>query len=308
MGGSAHAGCRPSPEVPAPELERVIVDRWRNALRGAVSLLEGRAIAERPALRRLVFPFRDAPFVTDPLRFIGNELLKRRCVTRHRVRGTPFIAHLRHPYHDIWVLDEIFANRIYAPPAPVLATLEALGRPLRILDVGSHVGLASLFFLCEFPGASIRAYEPDPHNASILRRTVASNAFDGRFTVVEAAAGVKEGTIDFVSDYHLSRLGVSTDETTFGVRVPLVDVLPSMDEADLVKLDIQGGEWEVLSDPRAARLSTRAMVLEYHPYLAPGPDPHAEAARLLRAAGFEVGEPFEVHAGEGTVWAWKPHA
>ena len=43
----------------------------------------------------------------------------------------------------------------------------------------------------------------------------------------------------------------------------MADVLGQIAEADLVKMDIEGGEWGILADPRIAR--QRALVLEYHP-------------------------------------------
>ena len=48
-----------------------------------------------------------------------------------------------------------------------------------------------------------------------------------------------------------------------------------MAEADLVKIDIEGGEWPILTDPRFAQLPTPALVIEYHPAGCPGPDPQA---------------------------------
>ena len=67
------------------------------------------------------------------------------------------------------------------------------------------------------------------------------------------------------------------------------DVLPLMDEADLVKMDIEGGEWPILTDPRLATVSTRALVLEYHPRRLPGPRPARASRRTaLHAAGFHT--------------------
>jgi Methyltransferase FkbM domain len=83
-------------------------------------------------------------------------------------------------------------------------------------------------------------------------------------------------------------------------------VLPLIADADLLKIDIEGSEWPILADSRFKTLSARAVVLEYHPQGAPGPDPAAAAAGLLRAAAFAVGKPFDVRGHAGVMWAWKP--
>jgi hypothetical protein len=83
------------------------------------------------------------------------------------------------------------------------------------------------------------------------------------------------------------------------------DVLPLMAEADLVKIDIEGGEWPLLTDPRFADLPTRALVIEYHPAGCPGPDPRASVTALLRAAGYRTEEIADVPIGAGMLWAWR---
>jgi len=38
------------------------------------------------------------------------------------------------------------------------------------------------------------------------------------------------------------------------ITVPMRDVLPEICSADLVKLDIEGGEWDILLDPRLSSI------------------------------------------------------
>ena len=87
--------------------------------------------------------------------------------------------------------------------------------------------------------------------------------------------------------------------------VPVVDALERLRDADLVKIDIEGGEWAILGDPRFEDLPARVVVLEYHPYLCPGPDARSAALELLSRAGFEI-RPFEHRSdGTGMLWAWR---
>ena len=82
----------------------------------------------------------------------------------------------------------------------------------------------------------------------------------------------------------LQRGGVDGDADESATTLPAADVFPYLEGADLVKIDIEGGEWPILSDPRFAELEARALVLEYHPHLCPGPDPRECADGLLARA------------------------
>jgi hypothetical protein len=92
--------------------------------------------------------------------------------------------------------------------------------------------------------------------------------------------------------------------------LPQEDVLPYVQEADFVKMDIEGGEWRILGDPRFGLGRTRSVALEYHPHMCPGPVPRDEAERLLRKAGFTVIDPGhsdeQFPRGQGMLWGVRP--
>ena len=85
-------------------------------------------------------------------------------------------------------------------------------------------------------------------------------------------------------------------------------------------MDIEGGEWEILGDPRFEELGLTALALEYHPDQAPGADPRALRSRLyagrlrttrrgrVRArAGDALGLADRVETGEPTARAPRGH-
>jgi hypothetical protein len=86
----------------------------------------------------------------------------------------------------------------------------------------------------------------------------------------------------------------------------VVDVLPELLAADVVKIDIEGAEWPIVTDPRFRELRARAVVLEYHEWGCPEDNPRALAEQALSIAGFEL-----VHAGQkpafgaGVLWGWR---
>jgi hypothetical protein len=91
-----------------------------------------------------------------------------------------------------------------------------------------------------------------------------------------------------------------------GIAVQAVDAFPYMQRADFVKIDIEGGEWALLADPRFADLPAKALVVEYHPHLCPAPDPRAHAEALLTGAGWKLQHmDFDMPPGHGVVWAWR---
>ncbi|MBV9836690.1 MAG: FkbM family methyltransferase, partial [Solirubrobacterales bacterium] len=247
--------------------------------------------------------------VRERARFVVNELRDTPTVGQYRLRGSGLLALVRHPLLDMWGLEEVFRFRAYEPPRALAGALASLPRPLRILDLGGHAGYFGLFILGLFPDCRITSFEPDPDNARILRRCVAANAFGDRWQVIEAAGATSDGTAEFCSSFHLSRVAHSPDPYlqelqrrlggvfpflrgtallgAEGLLVQCRDVLPLLGDADLIKLDIEGGEWEILGDPRFREAGVGAIVLEYHPAYGPGEDAEATVARALTGAGLE---------------------
>ncbi len=217
---------------------------------------------------------------------------------------------VRHHTTDIHALDEIFAQLPYAPPIEVEQTLAARARPLKVADLGANVGLFGVFVRERFDVGQIVGFEPDPDNFAVLERCVASNADSGAWQVIEACAAAGEGSRQFAAGHGATSHQVEPWQRDTGRTVRAVDAFPLIVEADLVKIDIEGGEWELLDDARLSGLGAAALALEYHGHLCPAPEPESHARERLRAAGFEVGLPFMVRERErvGMLWAWRPLA
>jgi len=241
-------------------------------------------------------------------RFVLAELLGQRRLGLYRLREEGARVAVRHGTGDVVTLGEIFHERDYAPPEPVAARLDRLRAP-RLLDLGANVGMFGAQALARWPGATCTAYEPDPANAAVHARVITANGWQERWELRRAAAGAASGTASFVAgEIALSRLaavgGAGTDASA--IEVPVEDVLPAVAGADLLKMDIEGGEWEILSDPRFAAAPPHAVAMEYHREGSPGgAHPHAAASALLEAAGLEVVEIRCTEHGAGMLWAWR---
>jgi FkbM family methyltransferase len=243
---------------------------------------------------------RITPNLREPVRFSLRQITRRQGVRSYRLRGSGVRILVRHSTGDLITLEEVLAERQYEPPAQLKSLFESNGKPLAVADLGANIGLFSAWVLARRPDARIVAFEPDPSNVEVLEGFMRANPGDTQ--VIRAAATSSDGEMRFQA----GELAASRQVEEGGISVPTVDVFPHLQEADFVKIDIEGGEWELLADPRFASLPAAALVLEYHPHLCPGPDPRAHAEALLTAAGWKLEHmDFDMPAGHGVVWAWR---
>lgn len=138
------------------------------------------------------------------------------------------------------------------------------GTDLDILDIGANVGSFALWATRRWPGSRVRSFEPNPETFAILKRNLAGygqvqpfnaaiypsdkarEAFFSRY-----AGDGEAGLLRYIGDTF--RAGVI--EPSFEVDIIRPEALGS---ADIVKIDIEGGEAEVLA---ALDLTKTALVL-----------------------------------------------
>jgi FkbM family methyltransferase len=251
------------------------------------------------------------------VRYAARELIPRESLGAYTVPPAGLTVLVRHNVREQdgltpenWPLREVFADGAYDPPAVVDERLRAAGAP-KVVDLGANVGLFGVYVLGRYPNARLTGFEPDPSNLEVLRECVRRNRLGDRWEVIDKAVGPKDGTVSFVG----GRGGRShvAEEGANGARsVRIVDVFPHLQDADLVKIDIEGSEWPLLADARLGSSGIGALVMEYHSLGCPEPNARREASRLLEGAGFHVqfaaddpnpdDEPFW---GCGVVWAWR---
>jgi FkbM family methyltransferase len=247
----------------------------------------------RARFSRLRYGLDYGRMVHERTRFALNETINRDMIGVYRPRGGGMPVSLHHHYspdgtpsNDTWTLREIFRDGCYVPPPPIDALLRARGTP-RIADVGANVGLFSAFMLGRYPAAQIVAFEPDPENARLLARSLNSASVRATSEVHRACASSKDGAVRFIPGQHqFSHVAESGEPGA--IEVPTVDAFPALQDTDLAKIDIEGGEWEILADHRFAAMGPRSLVMEYHPRLCPGSDPRVFAERLLTEAGYLI--------------------
>ncbi|MCU1259420.1 MAG: methyltransferase FkbM family [Bryobacterales bacterium] len=179
-------------------------------------------------------------------------------------------------------VDEIFVQNIYR------ANLESVRR---VLDLGGNIGLAALYFARTYPDAHICTVEPIPENVAVLERNVELN--HAPVHVVRAAAGAQDGKIRFeLSEDPRAHSSVGSkglaNPKTFEANVlsvPSLMQLIGWEECDLLKIDIEGGEVEVLGGHPPWLKKVRNIIGEGHA----GSGYTIEVCRRdLEPMGFEV--------------------
>lgn len=138
------------------------------------------------------------------------------------------------------------------------------GSGLTILDIGANVGSFALWAQLRWPGSKIHCYEPNPGTFAYLERNTAGkdNIRCFNAAVYPSAENKAAFFSRFAGDGEAGLVSYAGDTFRAGVVQPTfeVDVVaPSaLLKADIVKLDIEGGEAAVLA---ALDLSGTSLVL-----------------------------------------------
>lgn len=136
-----------------------------------------------------------------------------------------------------------------------------------VLDLGANIGLTLAYLI--YRGAPLERYigvEPDPETFAVLRQQVESLGMQARSTLFNCAVSDRRATVRFDSRGQsiLHAIGVNGN-----LEVPTRPVAELLDEAgvpevDLMKLDIEGGERDVLRDAHNWVGRVKRIVAELH--------------------------------------------
>lgn len=148
---------------------------------------------------------------------------------------------------DIRVFKQIFVDNEY----------DSLNLPETantIVDLGANIGLSALFFLKKYPNAHIIAVEPDTVNFEFMKRNLED--YSNHVALLQAAIWPSDGAVSLVehdeSNEGLGAWGYRTETLTEGaeasvsaISIPTLMNQFSMDFIDILKVDIEGAEYEL---------------------------------------------------------------
>ncbi len=184
-------------------------------------------------------------------------LVRKKLVGRSSQNVTLYIKGKSYPFSvrdaaDIAALHEVFVDNEYACPVTDAK---------HIVDIGGHVGSASVYFATHYPGASITVYEADPANFDVL--SLNTKAFPN-IRCMHAAVSDVRGDIEFYANPSSISSSMIKREDSIAVTVRSVtldDVLA--ESADIVKFDIEGAEYRMCK-ASMRRTSVPVFVGELH--------------------------------------------
>jgi FkbM family methyltransferase len=239
------------------------------------------------------FTFEIAGVAGSPLGAVKNSLIWLWVVARLRLPRLPRLTLAMHVRErgrrfrvyvetigDVDVVHELLVRGEYG-------TVELPPAASTVVDVGANIGVASLQFRARYPGARIVCCEPDPNTFPKLQRNLGA---DPNAELVNVAIAAEDGErILFSSPAAVVSSFQRTlpEQREVPVRTTTLARLfddHGLDRVDLLKVDVEGAETEVFSDP-APLARVDAIVGEIHETLI-GQDAHAFCDERL--PGFDV--------------------
>ena len=183
----------------------------------------------------------------------------------------PFDVRVRPRSNDIYTIDEILIDRVYA------STLECIPDARTILDLGANIGLASLYFASAYPAARLYAVEPDADNFRLVQRNLALLVAAGRAVVRRGAVWDRDVEVAFIPPESLGHVNQGTvsavdslsvapaaNQVCAGMRIATMIRDARFETVDLLKIDVEGAEVGLFADCQDWLPRVNAIAIEFH--------------------------------------------
>ena len=141
----------------------------------------------------------------------------------------------------IWQFKEIFVDELYK------FECDKSDEPI-IYDCGANIGMSCLYFKKLYPKSKIKAFEADPKIARVLENNLAKNSILDGVEIINSAVWIDEDGIEFSSE-GADGGSVYGDKNKIKLNsIRLKNYLENEKHIDMLKIDIEGAEYEVLKD------------------------------------------------------------
>lgn len=170
-----------------------------------------------------------------------------------------------------------------------------------IVDLGANVGSSVLYFLRQYPRCRVIAIEPHPAHVAQLEHNLELDGTRDRVELHARAAGARTRPMRLTDSRTSSSLTENGLPNSLSVEV--LDIFPLLigKHINVLKMDIEGGEYELLADDRFALLDIDAIVMEWHSR-GEGLKDKQWCERRLAGLGFVIEEIF-TQPSYGMFWA-----
>lgn len=160
----------------------------------------------------------------------------------------------------LMLVKAIFLQEVYSfSPLAKSALKNSLKKPVVIIDIGANIGVSTAYFRSKYPSAKIISIEASPRNFELLKNNIKINNFS-KIKLINSFVSREVGRINF---YH----NVSSPGGSFGegfkfkgtsylqkyvvTKQRLSDIIRNLRNI-IVKLDVEGAEFEILEDLAAS--------------------------------------------------------
>jgi len=206
---------------------------------------------------------------------------------------------------DCALVNDIWIHNTYTPP--LLWTIEP---DWIVVDLGSHLGAFTL--LAAMKAREVIAVEANPDLFAIARRSLEASGVAGKVRIVQGAISREGPTVLFhISPSLIDSSAVRSVDTPPAkvITVPALsmsELCADVQAIDLLKIDIEGSEYELLLSPTSPDWLTkvRRIALEYHDHVEGWELPSSFDALMCRLQ--EEGFRILALPTDGLLYGWKP--
>jgi FkbM family methyltransferase len=146
------------------------------------------------------------------------------------------------------------------------------------IDIGSNIGMISLYMLRNISNLTIYAFDPGQHQSELFRKTIVANKLNNRIKLFEIALNDKNGESNFCihNSKHASGdgfkdTGIAGNYEAVTVKTQRLDdwwIENDKPQIDLIKIDTEGAELFILKGAQIVFNTCKPNVyFEMHPSL-----------------------------------------
>ena len=164
----------------------------------------------------------------------------------------------------IYLLNEIFLNNEYY-------FFSNKKSPL-IIDCGSNIGISILYFKHLYPDCEIIAFEANPYIFEVLQKNIYNNNLKNVKINNLALSNSKSELKFYINESNYGTLTGSINSNRGGKKElninsdKLSNYIKNIETIDLVKMDVEGAEFNIINDLFNENLITKVneYIIEYH--------------------------------------------
>ncbi len=203
---------------------------------------------------------------------------------------------------DVWIIKETCLDRNYESHAT------SIQDGWTVIDIGAGLRDFAVSVAYEHPNCQVYAYEPFPESYRLLDENIKLNSVSN-VVAAPIAIGARSGEMMlFITGAAVQHTTTNASSTAAAITVQglcLDDVFEvnALSVCDFLKMDCEGGEFDILFNASAATLKKiRNICLEYHDGATEFS--HTDLVAYLRQRGFQVRtSPNPVHNRLGFLYA-----